>query len=232
MREIIMGYQGEMSLKGLNRNQFESAMMKILRYRQSVLLMMQGSMPSLKLQESVNQSFHEFSALLADCKGYVGFSSISNSLLKMDVAYRQACAAEKYGKLLLPEQRMHFYSRFYIYEMLDAYSAQYQLDDMYIQKLRLLQNPEAGDYSNLHLLRIYLLTERSLSTTAKLLHMHRNSVIYRLGKIQSILAVDLDDPDVRLRLLISFKILEMLDGHVQPPLARENDGEDAVPVIE
>ena len=28
-----MGYQGEMSLKGLNRNQFEAAMMKILRYR-------------------------------------------------------------------------------------------------------------------------------------------------------------------------------------------------------
>ena len=29
MREVIMGYQGEMSLKGLNRNQFESTMMKI-----------------------------------------------------------------------------------------------------------------------------------------------------------------------------------------------------------
>ena len=29
MHEIIMGYQGEMSLKGLNRNQFESAMMKL-----------------------------------------------------------------------------------------------------------------------------------------------------------------------------------------------------------
>ena len=33
MREVIMGYQGEMSLKGLNRTQFESAMMIILRYR-------------------------------------------------------------------------------------------------------------------------------------------------------------------------------------------------------
>ena len=33
MREVIMGYQGEMSLKGLNRNQFETALMKILRYR-------------------------------------------------------------------------------------------------------------------------------------------------------------------------------------------------------
>lgn len=33
MREVLMGYQGEMSLKGLNKNQFESAMLKILRYR-------------------------------------------------------------------------------------------------------------------------------------------------------------------------------------------------------
>ena len=33
MREVIMGYQGEMSLKGLNRNQFESTMMKIPHYR-------------------------------------------------------------------------------------------------------------------------------------------------------------------------------------------------------
>jgi len=33
MREVLMGYQGEMSLKGLNRNQFEQTMLKILRYR-------------------------------------------------------------------------------------------------------------------------------------------------------------------------------------------------------
>ena len=33
MQEVIIGYQGEMSLKGLNRNQFESALIKILRYR-------------------------------------------------------------------------------------------------------------------------------------------------------------------------------------------------------
>jgi thiamine biosynthesis protein ThiI len=33
MKEILMGYQGEMSLKGLNKNQFEATMMKILRWR-------------------------------------------------------------------------------------------------------------------------------------------------------------------------------------------------------
>ena len=46
--------------------------------------------------------------------------------------------------------------------------------------------------------------------------MHRNSVIYRLNKIQEILGLDLDDPDVRLRLLISFKILELQNGHILP----------------
>lgn len=205
---------------------------KILRYRQSVLLIMQGDIPSLKVLEEVNQSFHQFSDLLKDCNGHVGFSSITPSLLKMDVAYRQACAASKYGKLLAPEQGIHFYSHFYIYEMLDLYTAQYSLEDMFVQKLRLLQKPEEGHYSNLNLLRNYLLTERSLSATAKLLHMHRNSVIYRLGKIQDILGIDLDDPDVRLRLLVSFKILEMLDGHVQPPLQMEDDDQKTTPVFE
>ena len=33
MKEIIMGYQGEMSLKGLNKHTFEEVLMKILRYR-------------------------------------------------------------------------------------------------------------------------------------------------------------------------------------------------------
>lgn len=205
---------------------------KILRYQQSVLMIMQGDMPSLKVLEEVNQSFRQFSDLLKDCSGHVGFSSITPSLLKMDVAYRQACAAAKYGKLFAPEQGIHFYSTFYIYEMLDLYTAHYNLEDMFIQKLRLLQKPEEGRYSNLNLLRNYLLTERSLSSTAKLLHMHRNSVIYRLGKIQDILGIDLDNPDVRLRLLISFKILEMLDGHIQPPPQVEDNDEKSIPVFE
>ena len=67
-----------------------------------------------------------------------------------------------------------------------------------------------GD-SNLSLLYNYITTERNISLTAKRVHMHRNSVIYRLQKIQDTLTLNLDDPDTRLRLLISFKILEKLN---------------------
>ena len=56
--------------------------------------------------------------------------------------------------------------------------------------------------------------------TAKRMHMHRNSIIYRLQKIQDVLELDLDDPDVRLRLMISFRILEMT-GRIQLPQEQE-----------
>ena len=44
--------------------------------------------------------------------------------------------------------------------------------------------------------------------------MHRNGVLYRIQKIHDILRLDLESADVRLRLMISFKILEM-KGRVQ-----------------
>ena len=71
---------------------------------------------------------------------------------------------------------------------------------------------DARDYksSNLYLLRTYLIHERNISQTAKLLYMHRNSVIYRISRIRELLNVDLDNPDIRLLLLISFKVLELL----------------------
>lgn len=192
---------------------------KIILFHQSVLMIFQGDISSLKLIEEVNQFFGEFTNLLQICKGYAGFSTITDSLLKLDISYKQACTAAKFGRQLAPEQDIYFYSQYYIYDMLDTYTEKYNLRDMFVQKLKLLDNPDEGNFSNLELLRYYLLTERSISTTAKLMHMHRNSVIYRLGKIQDLLGINMDNPDVRLRLLISFKILELMQGHLKslPP---------------
>ena len=85
---------------------------------------------------------------------------------------------------------------------------------MYVQKLALFMDANNYKNSNLYLLRTYLINERNISQTAKLLYMHRNSVIYRIARIRETLNMDLDDPDVRLRLLISFKILELLNPNI------------------
>lgn len=189
---------------------------RVVLYHDSILLLLQGNIPSLKVMEEINDSMGEFSEVLKICHGYAGFSTASFPLMKLNIAYQQALTAVRYGTMLNPDKGIYFYSHYYIYEMLDEYKKRYALEDMYIQKLKELKNPSEEHYDNLSLLRNYLLTERSISSTAKIMHMHRNSVIYRLGKIQEALGFDLNDPDVRLRVLISFKILELISGHIEP----------------
>lgn len=55
------------------------------------------------------------------------------------------------------------------------------------------------------ILRLFLEYERSATTVASLMHMHRNTVLYHIEKISNLLGVSLDDPDTRLQLLLAFK---------------------------
>ena len=54
----------------------------------------------------------------------------------------------------------------------------------------------------------YLVCERNKVDTASALYIHRNTLKYRLDRIDDLVHPDLDDLDTRLHLLISFKLLD------------------------
>jgi hypothetical protein len=54
----------------------------------------------------------------------------------------------------------------------------------------------------------YLKHERNLVATAAALYIHRNSLVYRIGRIQELIDVDLDDYAVRNYLLLSYQCHE------------------------
>lgn len=56
-------------------------------------------------------------------------------------------------------------------------------------------------------LHMYLKKERSQSKTAAALNLHRNTLTYRLARIRELLPIDLEDDDVRLHMLLSFRFL-------------------------
>ena len=56
-------------------------------------------------------------------------------------------------------------------------------------------------------LMVYLTKERSQSRTAEALHLHRNTLTYRLQRIRELISCDMEDDDTRLHLLLSFRLL-------------------------
>ena len=59
------------------------------------------------------------------------------------------------------------------------------------------------------LLKIYLENNMNIAATIRQTILHRSTFLYRIEKINTILKMDLNDPDVRLSLLMAFKILKM-----------------------
>jgi len=72
------------------------------------------------------------------------------------------------------------------------------------------QDRKAGGYYIQSLL-VYLKHERSLKAAAKELHIHRNSLVYRLNQIQKVTGMNFNDPRTRLHALLSCQVLQYLD---------------------
>ena len=73
---------------------------------------------------------------------------------------------------------------------------------------QLLEHDAASGTQYYDTLRTYLECERSIPMTAAALIIHRTTLTYRLGKIQELTRLNLDDPNLRLYLLLSYQLLE------------------------
>jgi DNA-binding PucR family transcriptional regulator len=61
-------------------------------------------------------------------------------------------------------------------------------------------------FSLVETLQVYLECNCNLNRTAERLYLHKNTLLYRLNHIRSILRCDLQDADARLLLMLSFKL--------------------------
>lgn len=72
---------------------------------------------------------------------------------------------------------------------------------------RLLEYDKEHETQFVEILKTYLDHNMSLTTTAKLLYVHKNTLLYRLEKMKEILQMNLEDPDIRLLLCAALRIL-------------------------
>lgn len=151
-------------------------------------------------------------------KVYVGTSQVFERIEDLDMAYGQALLACDYKEAidiegsLIPgadQKTVYAFEDALIYCLIDQRSESDRFKE-FVCSYSFLDKIIARDKSNgtndFALLWVYLRCDCNISTTAKQLFMHRNTVIYHIEKIKETFMLDFSDKGTRDRCLIDYKI--------------------------
>ena len=141
-----------------------------------------------------------------------GMSRIFGRLSEIRNAYVQARNALDVGRRVEPEVRVHLYDRYLEYmPVWECVRSGTAMDYVMPKLLELAALDRARELGLMYTLDHYIRSGRSVSATAREMHLHRNTVNYRIAKAMEILEISLDDPKAFARLEMSLRILACTD---------------------
>ncbi|HEU0004082.1 MAG TPA: helix-turn-helix domain-containing protein [Ktedonobacteraceae bacterium] len=142
--------------------------------------------------------------------GGVGY--LARTLSAIPQSYQQAQQALEIGRRLFGNGKLHSFAQLGIYRLLFHLHGHYELTTFYEETLGpLLDADTRGSIDPIGTLENFFRYNGNLSETARAMHLHRNSLLYRLGRIEELLGHSLEDPELRLSLQIALKIRHLLE---------------------
>jgi len=141
----------------------------------------------------------------------LGYGAIRSGAAEVAAAAREAEQALLMGRRLSGADSLTAFADLGLYRLLYALQPLPELRAFRDEALERLRAKDRGGVL-LPTLAAYLATNGSPTDAADRLHLHRNTVLYRLGRIEDLLGVDLRDAEVRLGLHLALKIGEVLEG--------------------
>lgn len=162
-----------------------------------------------------------FLSLLSSSNCVCGVSGEFENLSEMSMAAVQSMHAFKIGASLFPDSRIFFWPELRFFDLIYTYedATGIGLDHLYLKSLnRIIENDIKTGNNNLKLLEIFLNRDRNITQTAKEMNLHRNSVIYRIERIEKMLEASLDDYKVRNEIIMSLAVLKFMDAVKEKPI--------------
>ncbi len=140
-----------------------------------------------------------------------GIGRVAKDVQHISQSYREAQQALEIGRRLFGGGKIHSFAQLGIYRLLFHLYGHQELSDFYQETLGPLSESDSrSNNALLDTLECFFNCNGNLSETARMMHLHRNSLLYRLGRIEELLGRPLEDPDLRLSLQIALKIRHML----------------------
>ena len=139
----------------------------------------------------------------------VGVSSPYNDLLVAKSLFLQANHALDLGLLFDPAKRLYYFEDYALRELVMSSVQDMRLELLFPEGLRrLIEHDKDSSTSYIETLRVYLENNLSIAKTSSDLFVHRSTLMERLARIKRELGLNLDDPDVQLRLRILLKAMQ------------------------
>lgn len=137
----------------------------------------------------------------------IAVGGIDNKLELIKESYRQACEAQKIGRIIWEDQVIFFYNNLSFYCMLNEFDLRsLDLSDV----LLIDRNKKRLTFDGLYTLEVYL-ESRNFKKAASRLYVHENTLRYRVQKISELLKLNFEDPIIAHNTIIKIKLWKLLN---------------------
>ncbi len=141
----------------------------------------------------------------------IGVSRRFQNIMRLQEAYEQAKAAIRIYKKLASKSSLCLYDNIYIYHFFETASKEFDLRNFCDPLINCLENYDKKNHTCLKdTLEVYLESGRNIQIAAHQLHLHKNTLYYRIRKIEELCSTNLKDENVCFNLLFSFRILRII----------------------
>ncbi|MCR4436404.1 MAG: helix-turn-helix domain-containing protein [Clostridiales bacterium] len=154
---------------------------------------------------------------------YGGLSRCFHDISEIQIYFNQSLEALEIGIRLENNRFIFEYEDYVLYHIVNLCNNHENLISLcHPSLIKLIEYDRKNNTLLAHSLKVFLQNERNLVASAQALHIHRNTMVYRIDKIQEIIQVDLNDSNIRLHFNISYKFLEYIDRNSKKLIAKNN----------
>lgn len=176
-------------------------------------LLYDGAVVLIYSRDSMISSWEEdepqLCAQLSEWSVLAGISSGFRDMSQIGRYYQEAVAALRLGERLREGQDLYSYDEFTFYHLLEKAPPSVHLREFCHEKILALEEYETAQGGDLLItLQLYLEFSKNLTRTAEALHVHRNTVRYRIDKCMKIAQTGFENGNEIFSFILSLRILE------------------------
>lgn len=155
------------------------------------------------IEKEFNRKNSEYAITIGIGKSY--------KIIHLSKSFKEAMEARKLINKLKGGDKVVHFDDFMIYHLLNAAPNTDVLKSFYDTSIKKLVEYDNENNTNLvETLDMYFKSKGNMSQSAKMLFIHRNTLLYRLDKIKEILETDLEDGEKNLELQLGIHIMKLL----------------------